>query len=82
MRSPSEREFRAYVARVAGLERVDRGVDVGELTVGQADLHALLLARRQATGAAQSALASKFAALKTYSLLLVDAHLIWGLDHD
>ena len=51
-------------------------------SLGEADLQALLLARRQATGAAQSTLASKIAALKSYSLLLIDAHLIWGLEHD
>jgi outer membrane protein TolC len=51
-------------------------------SLGEADLHALLLARRQATGAAQGALSSRAAALKAYSLLLIDAHLIWGLEHD
>lgn len=50
--------------------------------LGEADLQALLLARRQATGAAQSALASRVSAIRAYSLLLIDAHLIWGLEHD
>ena len=49
-------------------------------SLDEADLQALLLARRQATGAAQSALATRTAALKAYSLLLIDAHLIWGLE--
>lgn len=50
--------------------------------LGEADLQALLLARRQATGAAQSALASRVSAIRAYSLLLIDAHLIWDLAHD
>jgi outer membrane protein TolC len=51
-------------------------------SLGEADLQALLLARRQATAAAQSALTSKAAALKAYNSLVIDAHLVWGLEHD
>ena len=51
-------------------------------SLGEADLQALLLARRQATTASQSALATRVAVLRAYSLLLIDAHLIWGLEHD
>lgn len=50
--------------------------------LGEADLQALLLARRQATGAAQSVLATTVVALRAYSLLLIDAHLIWDLEND
>jgi len=51
-------------------------------SLGEADLQALLSARRQATAAAQNALAARNSALKSYYLLLVDAHLIWDLEHD
>ena len=51
-------------------------------SLGEADLQALLLGRRQATTAAQNALAARVTALKSYYLLLVDAHLVWNLDHD
>lgn len=50
--------------------------------LGEAELQAMLLARRQATAAANSALQAQAAALQAYYGLLVDAHLIWGLDHD
>lgn len=51
-------------------------------SLGEADLQALLLARRQATAASQGALSTRVAALRAYSLLLIDAHLIWDLEHD
>lgn len=51
-------------------------------SLGESDLQALLTAQRQATAAAQNSLASKTAALKGYYLLLIDAHLVWDLDHD
>lgn len=50
--------------------------------LGEAELQGLLLARRQATAAAQSALAARIAAAKAYYLLLIDAHLVWELAHD
>ena len=50
--------------------------------LGEADLQALLQTRRQATAAANAALQAQVAALKVYYGLLVDAHLIWGLEHD
>lgn len=50
--------------------------------LGEADLQALLLARRQATAAAQSALAARVGAAKSYYWLLIDAHLVWDLDHE
>lgn len=51
-------------------------------SLGEADLQALLSARRQATMAAQNALAVRMAALKNYYLLFIDAHLVWDLEHD
>lgn len=50
--------------------------------LGEAELQAMLLARRQATAAANHALQAQAAALRAYYGLLVDAHLIWELDHD
>lgn len=50
--------------------------------LGEADLQALLLARRQATAAVQNALAANVTALKSYYALLIDAHLIWNLDQE
>ena len=50
--------------------------------LGEAELQALLLARRQATAAQNNALQAQAAALKGYYGLLVDAHLIWDLEHD
>lgn len=49
--------------------------------LGEAELQALLTARRQATAAAQNALTARSAALKSYYLLLIEAHLIWDLEH-
>lgn len=51
-------------------------------TLGEAELQALLLARRQAHAAMNSALQAQVTALKAYYGLLVDAHLIWDLEHD
>ena len=50
--------------------------------LGEAELQALLLARRQATAAMNNALQAQVTALKAYYGLLVDAHLIWDLAHD
>jgi len=51
-------------------------------SLGEADLQALLTARRQAATAAQSALAARVAALKAHYLLLIDASLVWDLERD
>ncbi len=51
-------------------------------TLGEADLQSLLLARRQATAAMNNALQVQVTVLKAYYGLLVDAHLIWDLEHD
>jgi len=50
--------------------------------LGEAELQALLLARRQASTALNNALQAQVTALKAYYGLLVDAHLIWNLAHD
>ncbi|MDP2451790.1 TolC family protein [Polaromonas sp.] len=50
--------------------------------LGEGDLQTLLLARRQTTSAANSALLAQVGALKAYYGLLIDAHLIWGLDSE
>ncbi|MDO8773832.1 MAG: TolC family protein [Burkholderiaceae bacterium] len=50
--------------------------------LGEGDLQTLLLARRQTTAAANSALLAHVGALKAYYGLLIDAHLIWGLDSE
>ncbi|ACV37867.1 conserved hypothetical protein (plasmid) [Candidatus Accumulibacter phosphatis clade IIA str. UW-1] len=50
--------------------------------LGEAELQAFLLTRRQATAAVNNALQAQVIALKAYYGLLIDAHLIWGLEHD
>ncbi len=50
--------------------------------LGEAELQDLLLARRQATAAMNNALQAQAAALQAYYGLLIDAHLIWELEHD
>lgn len=50
--------------------------------LGEAELQAMLIARRQANAAQSSALQAQVAALKAYYGLLADAQLIWGLDSD
>lgn len=51
-------------------------------SLGEVDLQTLLLARRQAVEAVDSALDARVIALTSYYRLLVDAHLVWGLEHD
>lgn len=51
-------------------------------SLGEAELQALLLSRRQATAALNSSLQAQVTALRAYYGLLVDAHLIWDLAHD
>jgi cobalt-zinc-cadmium efflux system outer membrane protein len=51
-------------------------------SLGEADLQTLLLSRRQATQAAQTALESQIEAVRAYESLRVDAHWVWDLDHD
>ena len=50
--------------------------------LGEAELQLLLLARRQAASARQNGLQAQEAALKSYYGLIVDAHLVWGLEHN
>ena len=51
-------------------------------TLGETELQSLLLARRQATAAMNNALQAQITSVKAYYGLLVDAHLIWDLEHD
>lgn len=51
-------------------------------SLGEAELQALLMSRRQATAAMNNLLQAQATALKAYYGLLVDAHLIWDLAHD
>lgn len=51
-------------------------------TLGETDVQALILARRQALEAAVIALEARIAARRGNHHLLVDAHLIWDLDHE
>ena len=51
-------------------------------TLGEADLQAVLLARRQLVDASLGATQARLDALKARYRLLVDAHLIWGLHDD
>lgn len=50
--------------------------------LGEIELQALLAARRLATSSAQNALSARIAATSSYYLLLIDAHLVWDLDHE
>ena len=51
-------------------------------TLGEADLQALLLVRRQALDAARAALEARVDALRSGYRLMIDAHRIWDLEHD
>jgi len=51
-------------------------------SLGEADLSALLMARRQTVASSALALQAETALLKTWHTLLVDAHLVWDLAHD
>lgn len=50
--------------------------------LGEADLQTLLLARRQAALSATAALDAQAEALRWEARLLIDAHLVWNLEHD
>lgn len=51
-------------------------------TLGEADLQALLLVRRQAVDAVNAAVAARVDALRSRYRLLVDARQLWSLDED
>jgi outer membrane protein TolC len=51
-------------------------------TLGEADLQTLLLARRPALDASAAAEQARVEALRWQHRLLIDAHLIWGLEDD
>ncbi len=50
--------------------------------LGEADLQTLLLARRQALDASAAAEQARVEALRWQHRLMIDAHLIWGLEDD
>ena len=66
----------------AAAMRENAGLMQRAYALGEAELQALLLARRQATAAMSNALQAQVTALKAYYGLLVDAHLIWDLEHN
>lgn len=51
-------------------------------SLGEAGLQELLAARRQGAAAAHSALDARTAAARAYYALLVDAHLVWDMEHE
>ena len=51
-------------------------------TLGEIDLQGLLLARKQALDATLAAEQARIEALRAQSRLMIDAHLVWGLDDD
>ncbi len=51
-------------------------------TLGEADLHALLVVRRQAMDAVNAAVAARVDALRARYRLLIDARLLWRLDEN
>ncbi len=51
-------------------------------SLGEAELQTMLLTRRQEITAMSAVLIAQVTALKAYFGLLLDAHLIWDLDHD
>ncbi|MCP3656833.1 TolC family protein [Herbaspirillum huttiense] len=50
--------------------------------LGEGDLQGLLLTQRQAATAQQGALGAKTSAIRSYYQLLIDSHLIWGLEQN
>jgi outer membrane protein TolC len=90
-----EAEIGAELARAQGAYEAWQGAKAGAAAMqenarlaqrayrlGETDLQSLLAARRQANSAAQAALAARAQAVHAYGGLLVDAHLVWGLEHD
>lgn len=51
-------------------------------SLGEAELQTLLLTRRQETTAMSAVLMAQVTALKAYFGLMLDAHLIWDLEHE
>lgn len=70
----------AEQALVAGRENTQ--LTQRAYSLGEADLQTLFLARRQAVDAALGETQARIDALRARYRLLVDAHLIWGLEHD
>ena len=83
-----------YADAVGGVERwrlAERGAEAAResarltqraYALGEADLHSLLLVRRQSLEVSRAALEARAEALRQNYRLLIDAHLIWDLEHD
>lgn len=84
----------AYADAIGGLQRwqlAERSADTVRdsarlaqraYALGETDLQALLLARRQAVDAARAAAEARSEAMRAHHRLLIDAHLIWALDQE
>ena len=68
--------------RGAEAARENAGLMQRAYALGEAELQALLLVRRQALDASRAALEARAEALRWSYRLLIDAHLIWDLAHD
>lgn len=69
-------------AQAAGLAGESAAMLQKAYALGEGELQALLLARRQWLEAQRAELEARVEALRARHRLLIDAHLIWGLEHD
>jgi len=69
-------------AQAAGLAGESATMLQKAYALGEGELQALLLARRQWLEAQRAELEARVQALRARHRLLIDAHLIWGLEHD
>ena len=51
-------------------------------SLGEVDLQGLLLARKQGLDATMAAEQARIEALRAQGRLMIDAHLVWGLEED
>ena len=74
--------FNTWKAAEGGALEMDSNVRLTQraYSLGEADLQLLLTARRQAAGAAVTALTAKTSAASAYYTLLVNAHLVWNME--
>jgi len=69
-------------AQAAGLAGESAAMLQKAYALGEGELQALLLARRQWLEAQRAEQEARVQALRARHRLLIDAHLIWGLEHD
>lgn len=76
--------FKTWKAAEAGALEMDSNARLTQraYSLGEADLQLLLTARRQAAGAAVTALTAKTSAARAYYTLLVNAHLVWDMSQE